>query len=323
MHFEAPEDAAGVRLDRFLTEQLEGYSRTRIQAWIRDGRVLVDDNTARPSAKLEGGESIEVEPQELAPLRAVPEAIPLDVLYEDEDCVVVCKPAGMAVHAGAGAAGASGTLVNALLHRFQGKLSSIGGELRPGIVHRLDRFTSGAIVAAKTDRGHQALAEQFERRSVGKTYQAIVHGQVLDPLIETRPAKGRVIKPEATAWVRLESPIGRDTRRRARMAVGGGGRPAITDYRPLRSNLRYSLLEVRIHTGRTHQIRVHLSWIGRPVVGDRLYGAASPDDGVEQPDRYYLHAALLRFRSPSTGEEVSVVAPTDADWNQRLTALEL
>ena len=150
-----------------------------------------------------------------------------------------------------------------------------------------------------------------------------MHGQVLDPLVDTRPGKGRVIKPDATAWVRLESPIGRDTRRRARMAVGAAGRPAVTDYRPLRSNLRYSLLDVRIHTGRTHQIRVHLSWIGRPIVGDRLYGATTPNDSVDQTERYYLHAASLRFRSPSSGETVTVEAPTDADWNQRLAALGL
>lgn len=323
IQLEAPEGAAGVRLDRFLADELADFSRTRIQSWIRDGRVLVDERTARPSTKLEGGESIEIDPQPPVPLRAVAEDIPLDVLYEDEDCVVINKPPGMAVHAGAGAAGESGTLVNALLYRFQGKLSSIGGELRPGIVHRIDRFTSGAIVAAKTDRGHKALAEQFEFRTIKKTYLAIVRGHVGDPLVDTRPKKGRVVKPDATAWIRLETPISRDRRQRAKMAVASQGRPAITDYRPLRSTADHSLLDVRILTGRTHQIRVHLSWIGRPVVGDRLYGSPAAGVEAETLERYFLHARHLSFVTPSDGSQVSVEAPTDEGWGQMLASLAL
>jgi len=323
IQLDAPDEASGVRLDRFLAGELTDFSRTRIQSWIREGRVLVDERTARPSTKLEGGESIQVDPQPPVPLRAEPENIPLDVLYEDEDCVVVNKPAGMAVHAGAGEAGQSGTLVNALLYRYQGQLSNIGGELRPGIVHRIDRFTSGAIVAAKTDRGHQAIAEQFETRTVKKSYLAIVRGHVADPLVETRPKKGRVVKPDATAWIRLETPISRDRQFRAKMAVTAQGRPAVTDYRPLRSNAKHSLLDVRILTGRTHQIRVHLSWVGRPVVGDRLYGSSNLGADEETLERYYLHARHLSFARPSDGSQVTVEAPVDADWDRLLAALAL
>lgn len=323
IQLEAPDSAEGVRLDRFLARELDEFSRTRIQSWIRDGRVLVDERTARPSTKLEGGESIEIDPQPPVPLRATPENIPLEVLYEDDDCVVVNKAPGMAVHAGAGAAGQSGTLVNALLHRYQGQLSSIGGELRPGIVHRIDRFTSGAIVAAKTDRGHKILAEQFEKRTVKKSYLAIVRGHVADPLVDTRPKKGRVVKPDATAWIRLETPISRDRRYRAKMAVAMDGRPAVTDYRPLRSSPKHSLLEVRILTGRTHQIRVHLSWVGRPVVGDRLYGSSAVGADDETLERYYLHAQHLSFSRPSDGMQITVEAPTDDGWDELLAALAL
>ncbi|HJT88492.1 MAG TPA: RluA family pseudouridine synthase, partial [Bryobacteraceae bacterium] len=221
--------------------------------------------------------------------RAEPEPIPLRVLYEDEDLVAIDKPAGMAVHAGAGIH--SGTLVNALLHRF-GALSGIGGALRPGIVHRLDRFTSGVLLAAKNDAAHQALAAQFSSRRVEKTYLALVHGAV----------KGET--------GRIDRPIARDPSRRVRMTARlGQGRAAWTEYRVLRRWAQFTLLEVRIGTGRTHQIRAHLSSIGHPVAGDTLYGAAARVEGRPPLGRYFLHAFRIRFRQPSTGIEITVEAP--------------
>ncbi len=300
-------------------------SRSRIQQWIRDGRVLVDDVPARASAKLQGGETVEVDPAPAKPLRATPEDIPLEILYEDEHLVAVNKPAGMTVHAGAGEAAQSGTLVNALLHRFGESLSNLGGELRPGVVHRLDRWTSGVIVVAKTDRAHRALAEAFENRRVNKTYLALVHGAVGDPRHDVPARKGRSIEADGRWWVRVEAPIGRDPRQRHRMAVVESGRAAVTDYRPLATTTKpaYSLLEVRIHTGRTHQIRVHLSWVGRKIVGDATYGAPSAPPGLEPSERFYLHAWKLEVDHPATGERLLLQAPPPAEFERALRALGL
>jgi 23S rRNA pseudouridine1911/1915/1917 synthase len=275
-------DDAGKRLDSFLHERLPQFSRSRLQSWIKSGLVRVNGATLRSSYLLHGREAISVTPGELPPLRAEPENLPLRILYEDEDVVAIDKPAGMVVHAGAGHA--KGTLVNALLHHF-GSLSSINGDLRPGIVHRLDRDTSGVLVVARTDAAHQALAHQFQTRQVEKVYLALVHGL-------PRPAQGRIT-----------SPISRDPIRRTRMSTRSGlGRSALTDYRVIEEFGNLSLLEVRIGTGRTHQIRVHLSSLGHPVFGDRLYGApAAPGF-----NRFFLHAHRLRFLSPSTGEPISI-----------------
>ena len=311
---------AGLRLDRFLAERLPEYSRTRIQSWIRDGRALVDEVTAQPSTVLKGGETVEVDPQPLEPLSAEPENIPLEILYDDEHLVAVNKPAGMVVHAGAGEAARSGTLVNALLYRFQ-KLSSLGGELRPGIVHRLDRFTSGVIVAAKTDAAHRALAKSFEERKVKKTYWALVKGRVEDPAQRTlKPA--RLISVDGQSWGRIETDIGRDRRHGRRMAVVEGGREAVTDYRPLAVASGCSLVEVRIHTGRTHQIRVHLSAMGRPVVGDKLYGGPAAPEGFPDAERFYLHARRLVLPHPATRAELAIEAPLTEDFRLALLALE-
>ena len=309
-----PEEAAGERLDRYLAEALPDASRTRIQQWIKQGRVLVDEAVVRPSARLQGGESVEVDPAPAEPLKAFPEAIPLQILYEDEHLAAIDKPAGMTVHAGAGEESQSGTLVNALLHHFGQQLSQAGGELRPGIVHRLDRFTSGAILVAKTDKAHQALAKQFENREIHKTYLALVHGR----LTTEPPKRGRALKADGRAWVRLESPIGRDPRNRVRMAVLASGKPAITDYTPLRGSDFHTLLEVRLHTGRTHQIRVHLSWIGRPIVGDRLYGA--PASAL---DRFFLHAWKLNLTHPVTGKPLAIEAPLPPELDDLLATLPL
>jgi len=288
---------AGKRLDLFLKEKLPGHSRARLQAWIKEGRARVDGRPAKASAILRGGEAIEFEPGELPPLKAEPEDLPLEVLYEDEDVVVVNKPAGVVVHAGAGHF--RGTLVNALLHRF-GKLSEVGGELRPGVVHRLDKLTSGVLVVARTDSAHRRLAAQFASRKVEKTYLALVHG---------------ILKKDSG---RIEKPIGRDPARRVRMAAGvAGGREAVTEYRVVQRFARHTLVEVRIGTGRTHQIRVHLASIGHPVAGDRLYGAPKPE---ADRGRFFLHASRIAFQRPSTGRRVEITAPLPPELEAWLTA---
>jgi 23S rRNA pseudouridine1911/1915/1917 synthase len=312
--------AAGERLDVYLSQQFEDVSRSRIQRWIREGRVSVDELACRPSMKLRGGESIEVEPAPLKPLHAFAEDIPLQILYEDDDMAAVNKPAGMTVHAGAGDAAQSGTLVNALLHHFGSSLSGEGGELRPGIVHRLDRWTSGVILVAKTDKGHQGLAKAFETRQVKKVYHALTQGEAPDPQESRRTVKERPVQEDGQWWMRIEAPVGRDPRRRSRMAVIDSGRPAVSDYRPLRvrSKPAYSLLEVRIHTGRTHQIRVHLAWVGRPIVGDTTYGAAA-----EGSERFFLHAARIEIAHPLSGAPLRIEAPLAQDFKDRLAALSL
>ena len=255
--------------------------------------MRVDGGQEKPSYLLRGSEAIEVDPSDLLPLRAVPEDLPLDILYEDADIVAINKPAGMVVHAGAG--WHSGTLTNALVHHF-GKLSSVGGELRPGIVHRLDRYTSGVLLVARTDAAHRHLAEQFSSRKVEKVYLALVHGQ---------PKKDRG---------RITTPIVRDPVRRTRMTTKlQRGRSAITEYTVLRRFENLSYLEVRIGTGRTHQIRVHLASIGHPVVGDKLYGAPASPLG-----RYFLHAQKITFTSPSSGETITITTPLPAELAEYL-----
>lgn len=320
IYLTAPEQAAGQRLDVYLTDSLPDLSRSRLQQWIRDGRVSVDDVSARASMKLRGGESIEVEPAPLKPLKAFAEAITLNVLFEDDHVAAINKPAGMTVHAGAGEASHSGTLVNALLHHFGKSLSAEGGDLRPGIVHRLDRWTSGVILVAKSDRAHKGLAQAFESRKVKKVYLALVQGEVGNPRDAKRTVKERPVEQDSHWWTRIEAPIGRDPRRRHRMAVVASGRSAVTDYRPLRSRSKpaHSLLEVRIHTGRTHQIRVHLSWVGRPIVGDVTYGGAADDS-----ERFYLHAVHIEIPHPITGDPLIIDAPLPPDFQARLGSLAL
>ena len=269
-----------------LHQRLPQYSRARLQDWIQDGRVLINGAVRRTSYLVRKGDVADVQPAEPPPLRAAAEEIPLTILYEDDDLVAVDKPAGMVVHSGAGVH--SGTLVNALLHRF-GSLSRAAGELRPGIVHRLDRYTSGVLLVAKNDTAHQRLAEQFASRSVEKTYLALVHGKV-------KLERGRI-----------EKPIARDPRQRVRMTARlARGRAAWTEYHVLRRFRDFTFLEVRIGTGRTHQIRVHLASIGHPVVGDRLYGAPATIAGEPTLARYFLHSHRIRFDQPSTGERIMV-----------------
>ncbi len=273
---------AGERLDHFLHARMGEYSRARIQAWIKDGLVSVNGAPAKPSTILRGGERIEVSPANAPPLKAEPEDAPIEILYEDAAVIAVNKPAGLVVHAGAGAH--SGTLVNRLVHHFK-SLSQVGGELRPGIVHRLDRGTSGVMLVARTDAAHRALAAQFSGRTTEKTYLALVEGRV-------NADSGRITKP-----------IARDPAHRTRMTARlDHGRDALTEYRVLRRFEKFTYLEVRIGTGRTHQIRAHLASIRHPVAGDKLYGA-------QVADRIFLHAWRIRFDSPATGDRVTVEAP--------------
>ena len=293
---------AGKRLDQVLHERLPEFSRSRIQEWIRTGLVRVNGSGRRASYLVRRDDSIEVQPADPAPLRAEPEDIPLRVLYEDHDLVAIDKPAGMVVHAGAGVH--SGTVVNALLHRF-GTLSSSGGPLRPGIVHRLDRFTSGVLLAAKCDFAHQALAAQFAGRQIEKVYIALVHGK---------------LKPESG---RINQPIARDPIRRTRMTARlSQGREARTEYRVLRRFAKFTLLEVRIGTGRTHQIRVHLSSLGHPVAGDTVYGAPAKVDDQPPLRRYFLHAHRIRFRLPSTGQEIAIESPLPYELESWMAGLK-
>ena len=289
------------RLDLFVLTQYPESTRARIQQWIEADRVQVNGSTSKSSYRLREGDAVAVEPAAAPPLHAEPEAIPLVLLYEDADVVAIDKPAGMVVHAGAGVT--SGTLVNALLHHFQ-ELSTGSAAERPGIVHRLDRFTTGVILAARNDRAHQALALQFLERKIEKVYLTLVHG-------EFAQAAGTIRKP-----------ITRDPSNRARMTARlREGRSAITHWKVLRRFHGYTFLEVRIGTGRTHQIRVHMASTGHPVVGDRLYGAPAEPQGLPAPQRYFLHAHSIGFAQPTTKEAIVVESPLTEDivsWMDRL-----
>jgi 23S rRNA pseudouridine1911/1915/1917 synthase len=321
-------DAAGQRLDQFLASHLN-VSRARIQELIRAEKVLVDGTASKASQKLRGGEQITIQgPAERPPLRARAEEIPLEIVYEDDDLAIVNKPAGMMVHAGAGAtedARNRGTLVNALLHHFA-SLSAIGGETRPGIVHRLDKETSGLIVVAKNDESHRQLATQFARREVKKTYIALVHGWIP--------------KDRGT----ISASISRDRVRRTRMTTRiSGGREAVSHYEVARRVEtpygKFTLIEVKIDTGRTHQIRVHMASLGHPIVGDSLYGAPkqfrlmnpgkSARIGNEEPQppvislpRNFLHSARLELAHPRSGKTISLQTVLPSELQDLLTTLE-
>ncbi len=308
--FIAGKEQAGQRLDRWVADQLPGLTRTRVQELIAEGRVRVNGAASKASHRLAPGEAVEVEALPRPPLRAQAEEIPLDVLYEDEDVVVVNKPAAMVVHAGAGKSAQHGTLVNALLGRYRNlSMGSDPGGLRPGIVHRLDKETSGCIVVARNDAAHAALGEQFQQRRIQKTYLALVLGALVG-------ASGKI-----------ELPITRDAVRRTRMtAKTGRGRASRTDWRTLlvlrNQGQSFTLVQVGLHSGRTHQIRVHFSALGHPVAGDELYGAARrPRAGRELPPplgRNFLHAARILFYHPRTGRPLEVRAPLPVELKDYL-----
>ena len=288
---------AGRRLDLYLAQRVPVLSRTRVQELIREGNVRVDGRTAKASHRVAAGESIEVAVLPRPALVAAPEDLPIELLLVDDDFVVVNKPAGMVVHASAGHA--QGTLVNALLYRL-GKLSGTGGTLRPGIVHRLDKETSGAMVVARNDRAHENIGEQFRSRNVRKIYLALVHGKM----------------PRDSGTITL--PISRDPHRRTRMtARGSKGRHARTDWRVIARLERCTLLDVALHTGRTHQIRAHFAASGHPIVGDTLYGAPrefrAGTRNLSLLERNFLHSARIGFSHPSTGRWVEVRAPLPKD----------
>jgi 23S rRNA pseudouridine1911/1915/1917 synthase len=322
--FQATPEDAGRRLDQFLTSALGNVSRARVQELISQQKVTVNGDPARASLKLRGNEVVEVAGEaERPPLKAIPEDIPLDIVYEDEWLAVVNKPAGMVVHAGAGDKERNrGTLVNALLFRFQ-NLSGVGGQARPGIVHRLDKDTSGLMIVAKTDEIHRKLAAQFASRQVKKKYIALVMGWP--------PEKGTV-----------DAEISRDRLRPTRMTTRrSGGRAAVSHYRVVRMIEgpygKFALLEVQIETGRTHQIRVHLASLHHPVVGDTLYGAPAvlriqkpATRGklkTDQPQlslrRNFLHAAVLEFIHPATHERAHFERPLPDDLQNFLAELDL
>jgi 23S rRNA pseudouridine1911/1915/1917 synthase len=316
-----PDDHPGKRLDQFVACHLNNVSRARVRQLIDEQQILVNGKSKKASFKLRAGDKVEIlGPPQRQPLRAIPEDIPLDIVYEDDDLAVINKPAGMMVHAGAGAtddARNRGTLVNALLHRF-GDLSKVGGELRPGIVHRLDRETSGLMVVAKNDEAHRRLAYQFAQRKAKKTYIALVHGW---------------LKQDSGT---ISSPISRDLVRRARMTTRGrSGRQAITHYQVTRriegAYGKFTLLEVKIDTGRTHQIRVHLSSLGHPVVGDALYGApreikrmkaTTGTAGAISLPRNFLHSTALELPHPRTGLPLSFSRPLPPELTEFLQRLE-
>ena len=326
--FAASASASGMRLDAFLAQSIPDISRARAQLLIDAGQVRVGSAPAKASHKLRAGEIVTVEGEPRPePLHATPEDIPLDILYEDQYLAVINKPAGMMVHAGAGAsddARSRGTLVNALLHHM-GTLSNEGGDLRPGIVHRLDKETSGAIVIAKDDVTHRKLSEMFSSRRVHKTYLALVHGNL------------------AKDDVTVDLPVARDLVRRTRMTTRrSDGRHAISHVHVLERLTTpygpFTLVEVRIETGRTHQIRVHMQALGNPVVGDTLYGAprtltrrhsnarltegaAEGDEASPKLDRNFLHAAHLEFEHPRTAKTISVNAPLPGELQRFLSRL--
>jgi 23S rRNA pseudouridine1911/1915/1917 synthase len=306
LSFTIEADQAGIRLDVYLASQIQGWSRARLQRLIENEDVLVNSKPSKPSYKLREHDKIEVELIAPAGEFFTPENIPIEIVYEDETLVVVNKPAGMVVHPAAGTS--SGTLANALAYHFQ-QLPGTG--VRPGIVHRLDRDTSGLLVVAKTDAALENLSDQFRDRTVYKSYVALVHGRVL-------ASSGKI-----------DQPLARDPANRTRMAVVRGGRNALTLYRVRQAYERFTLLDVELKTGRTHQIRVHLAWLKHPVVGDVTYGGGR-DNTIQDPqlrarirnlNRHFLHSEQLAFSHPKTGEVVKFQSPVGADLADLLTAL--
>ncbi len=284
--FTVTNEEAGQRLDGFLAEAMEELSRSRIQNLCQDGLITVNGKEAKKNQKLKAGDVIEVEIPAPAPTEIVPQDIPLDIVYEDESVLVINKPKGMVVHPAPGHP--DGTVVNAVMYHCGARLSGIGGELRPGIVHRIDKDTSGLLMIAKNDKAHAALSAQLKDKSLSRVYEAIVIG--------------RMRQDEGT----VDAPIGRSLRDRKKMAVVEGGRHAVTHYETIARYNGYSHVRCHLETGRTHQIRVHMASIGHPLAGDEVYGKGREKTGLEGQ---CLHAGRLRFIHPDTGEAMEVTCP--------------
>ena len=303
-------EAAGLRLDSFVASHLKETSRTRAQRAIVDGDILVNERVVKPSYRLRDGDQVEIDLPEPPPVELIPEPIALSIVYEDDDLIVVNKPAGMVVHPGAGID--TGTLAHGLVYHFN-SLSGVAGRTRPGIVHRLDKETSGLLVVAKNDVAHERLSDQFRDRRVFKAYVALVYGRVSRERGE------------------IEARIGRSLRNRMRMAVlrGDAGRSAHTIFEVSERYQEFTLLRVQLKTGRTHQIRVHLAHIGHPVVGDGTYGggrettirSAPIKRAVQGLGRHFLHSSELAFNHPRTGERQEFIAPLPGELTAFLARL--
>jgi 23S rRNA pseudouridine1911/1915/1917 synthase len=291
----ASEESKNQRLDAFLASSLDGLTRSQATRLIESGEIAVNGRALSKSYKLAGGEDIAVTLPEPEPVEAVPQDIPLDVVYEDADVIVVNKPSGMVVHPAPGHP--DGTLVNALLYHCAGTLSGIGGALRPGIVHRIDRDTSGLIIAAKNDAAHQYLSAQLADHTLARTYECIVVGAL-------REDRGTV-----------DAPIARHPTDRKRMAVVAGGREAVTHWEVIARYPGYTHVRCRLETGRTHQIRVHMAYIGHPILGDTVYGAKKEVPGLTGQ---CLHAVGLRFLHPRTHEIVELSCPLPDEFTRML-----
>lgn len=290
------DDTLTGRIDKVLAHQFNQFSRSHLQKWIEDGNVRVNGQPVKPKYKLAVGDQVVIEPEVPQKVDLTPEKIPLDIVYEDDDVIVVNKPQGMVVHPAPGHP--DHTLVNALL--YHSPLSTINGEFRPGIVHRIDKDTSGLLMVAKNDLAHRSLAAQLKAKTNQREYVALVHG---------------VIKQDAGT---IDAPIGRSKKDRKKQAVVSDGRHAVTHFKVLHRFRHYTLISCRLETGRTHQIRVHMKSIGHPLAGDPLYGPRKTLPGRGQ----YLHARLLGFKHPRTGKELVFTAPLPEYFQQMLDKLK-
>lgn len=299
MKFYIPEEASGQRIDKYLSDLLEGQSRSYLQKLMKEGRVFIQGKPVKANYKITAGEVVELEIPDLEEPDICPENIPLDILYEDDDLLVVNKPKGMVVHPSAGHY--NGTLVNALMYHCAGKLSGINGVLRPGIVHRIDMDTTGSLVVCKNDFSHISLAEQLKVHSITRKYRAIVHG--------------RLKEEEGT----VRAPIGRHPIDRKKMAVNDkNGKEAVTHYRVLERFRQFTYIECQLETGRTHQIRVHMSSLGHPLLGDAVYG---PNRCPYKLQGQTLHAQVLGFLHPRTGAYMEFEAPLPEYFEELLRKL--
>lgn len=297
--FIVKDDEAGKRIDSYLSNKDNEISRVAVQRLIKNDKILVNGKSTKASYKVQKNDSIKVEEEKPKEISLKPQDIPVEIIYEDKDIIVVNKPKGMVVHPANG--NPDGTLVNSLMSICKDSLSGIGGEIRPGIVHRLDKDTSGVIVVAKNDKAHISLSEQIKNHEVEKTYIALV--------------KGVVKANEAT----IDMPIGRSTKDRKKMAVTKTGKNAITHFKVIKRFHNYTLLEVKIETGRTHQIRVHLSQIGYPIVGDTTYSNGKNEWGIKGQ---CLHAKSLKFKHPITGKEMFLEAKMPEYFEEVINELD-